>query len=386
MKHNAQVNKLSVSASDTTSEATILIYGAIGYDWENDWDEQNLAASFVKKFAGLDGKYDVIHLRLHSVGGSMYEGQAMITAIRNAKSKVIGYNDGLCASMAADLWLACPVREMATNALLMIHQGWTVAIGNANELRAEANVLEKWNETAINVMHESTGISRDDIRTKWYDGQDHWFTYDEVIAEGMMRSSIAGKMPDEETKAAAAPAKRWSSEFKVPANYKKLSHLDLSKSIKMQPLEITVLTDSDNSDFLTINDIDMNIDAVRKALKEGALVLEDLKGLVDEAQPEPKLTESETVPVPEPTPEPVVVAPVAPAPDEETELFKEVKALKDTVKALQTQLQKYSNAPGASQTHGQMPGDDPANPVTPTTDSVLDDYRKAIQSGEVKFG
>lgn len=201
MKHKNQIpiedkfwNIIAVEGED---QADILLYGVIGqYDWWNEGTEDDETITdlvVVRKIKELERKgYEKINIRINSPGGSVYHGQAIVTAILNSKSEIHTYVDGLAASMAADIWMAGHVRHMSFNSMLMIHAAMGIERGNAKELRRYADVLDKYTETLIPVIAKAGGMTKDEVRSKYYeDYEDHWLTADDCLAEGFI-SEIEG--------------------------------------------------------------------------------------------------------------------------------------------------------------------------------------------------
>lgn len=261
MARTVAPKKMTVMTEGETAD--IFLYGVIGEDWMSAWDEQNTDKEFVKTFKELDGKYSRINLRINSPGGSMYDGNAMITTIRSAKSEVHAYNDGLCASMAADIWMACPNRHMATNALLMIHAPWSFAVGNAQEMRKQADILDKFADTAINVMAESTGMDKDEIKSTYYDGADHFLNYDDA------KSFITTKK-DAEVAGAAKPDEDempYQAAFELPQNIRSMNPLAIFSFFKNKMGDI-VAPESNNVSQITP---EMNLEDFKKSIIDGTL-------------------------------------------------------------------------------------------------------------------
>jgi ATP-dependent Clp protease protease subunit len=73
---------------------------------------------------------------------------------------VITHVDALAASIASVIALAGDEVHMADNAFLMIHEAWTVSIGNATQLRADADLLDKIGGSIIDAYVKKTGASK----------------------------------------------------------------------------------------------------------------------------------------------------------------------------------------------------------------------------------
>src|SRR5690606_22947815 len=96
---------------------------------------------FSKTFAALDA--DTIHLRIDSPGGDVFAARAMMTAISQHRATVIAHVDGLAASAATGICMACDEVEITQGAGFMIHNAWTIAIGNKTDLAKTVELLGK---------------------------------------------------------------------------------------------------------------------------------------------------------------------------------------------------------------------------------------------------
>src|SRR5690554_2512985 len=87
------------------------------------------------------GKPVTVHI--NSPGGSVTDAMAIYDALRSHKGKVTARVDGLAASAATLVMLAADESEMAKHSLLMVHNPWTAAMGDAGEMRKVAESLDK---------------------------------------------------------------------------------------------------------------------------------------------------------------------------------------------------------------------------------------------------
>ncbi|USI71622.1 ClpP-like prohead protease/major capsid protein fusion protein [Sphingomonas morindae] len=138
--------------------AEILIYGIVGDDWDG-LDAQ----SIVLALGQSDGDLDV---RINSPGGYVMEGLAIVNALNREKAKgrkVTTHIDGLAASMASVIAMVGDEIVMADNALMMIHNPWDCACGDANELRAAADQLDRIRDQLVGIYAKQTGLSAEDL-------------------------------------------------------------------------------------------------------------------------------------------------------------------------------------------------------------------------------
>ncbi|MFZ4536891.1 head maturation protease, ClpP-related [Propionivibrio sp.] len=137
--------------ADESSDITI--YDAIGAGGVS-------AKQFIKDLAGIKGH---INLRLNSPGGSITDGAAIIAALKRHTAGFTAWVDGLAASMASVIACAADQCYMAEGSMMMIHRAATVSMGDAADLRKDADLLEKFEKSLVNVYIKKTGLSADEI-------------------------------------------------------------------------------------------------------------------------------------------------------------------------------------------------------------------------------
>lgn len=120
---------------------------------------------------------DEIEVHISSYGGEVVEGLAIYNALKNHKAKVTTINDGFACSIASVIFCAGDSRLMNESSLLMIHNAWVWACGNADDLRKEADDLEKVSAQAVKIYESVSNLSADDIRSfmdkeSWLEPQD----------------------------------------------------------------------------------------------------------------------------------------------------------------------------------------------------------------------
>ena len=83
-----------------------------------------------------------IELRLNTPGGSVVDGFAIYNALIQHPATVTAYIDGWAASMGSIIAMAADKVIMPENSWLMIHNPWTVAMGDADDLRDMADIID----------------------------------------------------------------------------------------------------------------------------------------------------------------------------------------------------------------------------------------------------
>lgn len=120
-----------------------------------------------------------VHLHINSPGGDVFESVAMASAITAHDGDVIVHIDGIAASAATRVALAGKEVKIADSGLLMIHNSWTLAWGNADEIRKTAELLDKVDTGIVADYARKTGASDQQIRD-WM-AAETWFTAQEAL-------------------------------------------------------------------------------------------------------------------------------------------------------------------------------------------------------------
>lgn len=173
------------------NEATIYIYDPIVGDRATaEWFGGVCPQDFVPELSAL--KASTIHLRINSPGGDMFGAQAMAQALREHSANIVCHIDGLAASAATHIACAADSVVMSPGAMYMVHKSWTLAMGNADELRSTADLLDKADGIQIAGYMAKTGKPEAEV-SAWVSAMT-WFTAEEAMAAGFV-DSIADSEP-----------------------------------------------------------------------------------------------------------------------------------------------------------------------------------------------
>ena len=159
-----------------TDEATVYVHDVIGGWFGLD------PSQWVQDFNSIAAK--TIHLRINSPGGSVFDAEAMRTAIRQHSAHVVAHIDGLAASAATGLALAANEVEMSDGAMFMIHNAWGLTAGNAAEMRKYADILDKADASIVATYVNKTGASEEQV-SGWMNAET-WFTASEALTNGFV--------------------------------------------------------------------------------------------------------------------------------------------------------------------------------------------------------
>lgn len=169
--------------------ADVYIYGDIT-SWE--WTQSDVSSyTLAKALMELDPEITHINVYINSYGGEVAEGLAIYNALKRHKAKVTTYCDGFAASIASVIFMAGDERIMSNASLLFIHNAWTYASGNANDLRKQADNLEQITQASVNAYMERVDMEEDELK-ELLDAET-WMLADKCLELGFATSIIAEK-------------------------------------------------------------------------------------------------------------------------------------------------------------------------------------------------
>ena len=187
----------NLQASAVDPATSITIYDQIGADW---WTGEGTTAKRISgALRAIGDKHATVYI--NSPGGDVFEGLAIYNLLREHQAGVTVKVVGVAASAAAIIAMAGSRIEVARAGFLMIHNSWTVAIGNQHDMRETADWLAPFDKTQVDIFAARTGESPEKI-AKMLDAET-WIGGQEAVDTGFADALLPA---DEVTEAEEAPA------------------------------------------------------------------------------------------------------------------------------------------------------------------------------------
>ena len=158
----------------------VYVYGEIG-----TWGIT--ANQFVRDLAALDDGVSPIVVAFNSIGGDLFDGLAIHNALSRLGERCTGRVDALAASAASVAVCGAHKVVIASNAMLMIHNPWTYAAGDAEDLRKVATALDQAME-AIIAAYKAKAPDIDEVELRRMVNAETWLTANEAVALGLADS------------------------------------------------------------------------------------------------------------------------------------------------------------------------------------------------------
>jgi ATP-dependent Clp protease, protease subunit len=199
-------------SADGSNSADIFIYGDIT---SYPWDETDTSAASFKKELDDAGDVNTINLYINSPGGSVFEGVAIYNILKRHKAKVNVHVDALAASIASVIAMAGDTIFMPKNSMMMIHNPWTWAYGNAAELRKVADDLDRIGQSVKQTYLQKAGDKLTEEKLQEMLDKETWLSADEAYEYGLCDVVL------EASQIAASISDEWFSKYKnVPKELK----------------------------------------------------------------------------------------------------------------------------------------------------------------------
>lgn len=164
----------SIKNGSKDTPAEILVYDEIGFFGVD-------AESFVRELNSIESKK--INLHLNTPGGAVFDGLTIYNALKRHPATIETHIDGLAASIGSIIALAGDTVNIASNGFIMIHDPWAFAVGPAEEMRKQADVLDKIAESLAGTYVQKTGKDLSEIQQLMSD--ETWFNAKDAIEIGL---------------------------------------------------------------------------------------------------------------------------------------------------------------------------------------------------------
>lgn len=167
------------AAATADAPETLSIYDEVGM-----WGTQ--AKDFLVALAAVKSK--VLNVEINSPGGDVFAALAMYNGLKASGKTVNVVVMGVAASAASLIAMAGDTITMPKNTFMMIHNPWSFAQGNAEELRDTADTLDKIGGSLKAVYAARTGMDEAELDALL--ATDTWLTADEALAKGFATAVV----------------------------------------------------------------------------------------------------------------------------------------------------------------------------------------------------
>ena len=170
----------------------VYMYGMI-----SAYDFMGITADMFSQAMPTD-KDKPVQVHFNSGGGALFESLAMYSTLEARTGKVTGVLDSLCASAAVNVLMGCSERYTSQAGTLLVHQTRGPGYGTADDMRKQAELMDKMDDLTADLYAGATGKSKGDVMTLMK--EDKMRTPMEAIqlgfCQGMRKKQIRQESPE----------------------------------------------------------------------------------------------------------------------------------------------------------------------------------------------
>ncbi len=189
-KFNTALGKIYFAMAKNKADpnaADIYFYNDIQEDGVSFFGEEiksETSANNLKNKLDELGSISQLNIHINSKGGSVFEGIAIYSQLKQHSAHKTVYVDGVAASIASVIAMAGDEVIMSDAAMMMIHAAWTIAMGNADDLRKEADNLDKMTESIKQAYLNKPNIKISEEKLNEMINSETWLNAKECIEYG----------------------------------------------------------------------------------------------------------------------------------------------------------------------------------------------------------
>lgn len=173
-------NKPWLTVRNQADMTELIISGHIGASW---WDDSGTTSKeFRSRFDAIP-KGQKVHIRINSEGGSVSDALEIYNCIQARKDDVTCFNDGYALSSASIILCAGGKAVTPHSSLTMIHEPWSMTVGDETDHRKAAEMLSKHGDTIAQIYARKTGKPASEMRDAMK--VETWFTGAEAFEYGL---------------------------------------------------------------------------------------------------------------------------------------------------------------------------------------------------------
>ncbi len=169
-------------------------------DWGGSWGVS--AREFVATLDELPENTAEIRLLINSPGGLVWEGLAILNALRAHPARVVAVVEGVAASAASFIAAGVDELHVMKNAELFIHNAWGLAMGNATDMTKMAADLAHEDRNIASIYAEKAGGTSADWLAAM--AAETWYSAEEAVEAGLADRLLDPKRDGDDTAKARA--------------------------------------------------------------------------------------------------------------------------------------------------------------------------------------
>jgi ATP-dependent Clp protease protease subunit len=171
--------KPSLFAKASEEKGQLYVYEAIGYDW---WTGGGITGKSVADALTQMKGVKTLDIFINSEGGDVFEAKAIFAQLKRFDAEKTVYVDGIAASAATFIAMAGDKIVTAPAATWMVHDVWSLAMGNSGDMRSMADLLDLESNAIAETYAARTGKTAADMRDLML--KETWMSAKDALEQG----------------------------------------------------------------------------------------------------------------------------------------------------------------------------------------------------------
>ncbi|ATH63184.1 MULTISPECIES: head maturation protease, ClpP-related [Staphylococcus] len=144
-----------------------------------------ISPQYVRDQLKAMGDVDEVIVNINSNGGDVFSGVTIYNMLKRFDAHITVNVDGLAASIASVIAMAGDTINMPGNAMLMVHNAWTIGEGDSRSFKKQAEDLERINSVVFN-SYVDKNPDIDHAILQDYMDEETWLTAKEAKKLGLI--------------------------------------------------------------------------------------------------------------------------------------------------------------------------------------------------------
>lgn len=223
---NLKNGKISVCNKDGYK---LYIYGDIvSSSWEK-WSDEDTCPQDIADLLAKIPSNEPLDIYINSGGGDVHAGIAIYSQLSRRTGKNTVHVDGIAASIASVIAMAGDEIIMPKSAQLMVHKPWCCCMGNADEMRKTADILDTCQHSIMSIYQSklADGVELDEFSEMV--NAETWLTGEQ--AASVFKISLS------DTPSMAASASQFYAQYR-----NKMKAIENNDEIEKLKIELELIT------------------------------------------------------------------------------------------------------------------------------------------------
>ncbi len=249
---------------ETSKNLDVFLYDEIGC-----W---GVSASYFVNELMAHNSIEEITLHLNCPGGDVTDGIAIFNVLKSHKAKKTVIVDAMAASIASVIAMAGDKVCMYDTSVMMIHKPWAFTMGNADQLRKDAEVLDIMQKCIVNSYKTKVkDLSDADLEKLMAD--ETWMDAEEAVTYGFADEIIKTEKVEPEEKA----------ENRISEHFKQYSESKIFAQFKNVPEKIKAMITKGGNGNQSNVPLKISDNIINPKKEDVKMTPEQLKALKDKA-------------------------------------------------------------------------------------------------------